>query len=118
MMRRMLAIVAVGALLLAACAEEPTVGGPTGQTGATGGTGATGATAPTDPAACAAQVTTSPAQEGSPPSCRSTTARTVAIGTGSLHRTRSWRSSRNRASTLASGLSPSTIRQRLSRVGT
>jgi polar amino acid transport system substrate-binding protein len=56
MMRRMLAIVAVGALLFAACAEQPTVGGPTGQTGATGGTGATGATAPTDPAACAAQV--------------------------------------------------------------
>lgn len=55
-MRRILAVVALGTLLLAACAEEPTVGRPTGQTGTTGAPGATGATAPTDPAACAAQV--------------------------------------------------------------
>jgi polar amino acid transport system substrate-binding protein len=40
MMRRSLASVALGALLLAACAEEPTVTEPTGPT-------------PTDPAACA-----------------------------------------------------------------
>jgi polar amino acid transport system substrate-binding protein len=40
MMRRSLASIAVGALLLAACAEEPTVTEPTGPT-------------PTDPAACA-----------------------------------------------------------------
>jgi polar amino acid transport system substrate-binding protein len=42
-MRKLMAILAVGGLLLAACAEdEPTVGGPTAETGATGATGATG----------------------------------------------------------------------------
>ncbi|HET7236280.1 MAG TPA: ABC transporter substrate-binding protein [Actinomycetota bacterium] len=57
-MRRVLAIIAVGGLLLAACAEDtPTVGGETAGTGATGATaetGATGATAAATAADCAA----------------------------------------------------------------
>ena len=57
-MRKLFAILAVGGLLLAACAEdEPTVGGGTAETGATGATsetGATGATATATAASCAA----------------------------------------------------------------
>ncbi len=54
-MRKILAMVAVAGLLLAACAEdEPTIGG-TGATGPTGGTEATGPTAPATAAECAEQ---------------------------------------------------------------
>ncbi|HEX5949701.1 MAG TPA: ABC transporter substrate-binding protein [Actinomycetota bacterium] len=53
-MRKILAIVAVAGLLLAACAEdEPTIGGATGATGETGET-ATGPTAAATAAECAA----------------------------------------------------------------
>ncbi|HET9724469.1 MAG TPA: ABC transporter substrate-binding protein [Actinomycetota bacterium] len=56
-MRKILAIVAVAGLLLAACAEdEPTIGGETGTTGPTGGTEATGPTAAATAADCAAGV--------------------------------------------------------------
>ena len=54
-MRKILALVAVAGLLLAACAEdEPTIGGETGATGATAETGATGPTAVVTAAECAA----------------------------------------------------------------
>lgn len=57
-MRKILAIVAVAGLLLAACAEdEPTIGGETGTTGPTGGTEATGPTAAATAAECAADAT-------------------------------------------------------------
>lgn len=56
-MRKILAIVAVAGLLLAACAEdEPTIGGETGTTGPTGGTEATGPTAAATAADCVAGV--------------------------------------------------------------
>ncbi len=53
-MRKMLAVVAVAGLLLAACAEdEPTIGGETAATGATGATSVTGATGETGTATAA-----------------------------------------------------------------
>jgi polar amino acid transport system substrate-binding protein len=53
-MRKILAIVAVAGLLLAACAEdEPTIGGETGTTGPTGATSVTGVTGPTAVASAA-----------------------------------------------------------------
>ena len=53
-MRKILAIVAVAGLLLAACAEdEPTIGGETGPTAPTGATSVTGVTGPTAAATAA-----------------------------------------------------------------
>lgn len=53
-MRKILAIVAVAGLVLAACAEdEPTIGGETGTTGPTGATSVTGGTGTTAPATAA-----------------------------------------------------------------
>lgn len=55
-MRKILALVAVAGLLLAACAEdEPTIGEETGATGVTAETGVTGPTAVATAAACAQQ---------------------------------------------------------------
>ena len=70
-MRKMLGILAISGLLLAACAEDDPTVGATGGGGETGETGATGTTAPATAADCAA------ANEGA-----FLTAGTLTVGTG------------------------------------